>query len=102
MSGTGLARWWVSVYTCGLPAEVAEARRAELDSDIHEHLAAAGSGAAVAGRTLRGMAADVLWHVDERRVMSGTLDRPTGLRAAWATVMQSWFTPIAVLLALFN
>ena len=28
--------------------------------------------------------------------------RPTGLQAAWATVTQAWFTPIAALVALFD
>jgi len=28
--------------------------------------------------------------------------RPTGLRAAWATATQAWFTPAAVILGLFN
>jgi hypothetical protein len=35
----------------------------------------------------------------ERRVAS---TRPTGLRAAWATATQSWFTPLAVLIGVFN
>ena len=36
----GLVCWWVRVYTTSLPAEVRQARLAEIDSDLWEHQAA--------------------------------------------------------------
>ncbi|MGH9042714.1 MAG: hypothetical protein ACRDZ3_21075 [Acidimicrobiia bacterium] len=108
-----LARWWVRRYTAGLPAEVREARRAEIGSDLYEHMADAagagssdlGVGAAVVGRTLRGSGDDLVWRRTERRAMAhgqksaGVL---SGFPAAWAAATQSWFAPAAVLLGLFN
>lgn len=101
---------WVSLYTRGLPREARDARRDEIACDVYEHCASNGNNhergvrAAVVGRTLRGMGGDVMWRYEEgramkqqRRELSG---RPVGLRAAWATVTQSWFTPLAVLVGL--
>jgi hypothetical protein len=34
---TDLARWWVSVYSRGLPGDERAARRAEIDSDLWDH-----------------------------------------------------------------
>jgi hypothetical protein len=77
MSGTGpslLARAverWVACYTWGLPAEVRDARRAELRSHLFEHLRqAAGEGHSrlrrslqVLGRVVRGMPDDLAWRL---------------------------------------
>lgn len=106
MSRSPLVDRWASAYTRGLPVEVAAARRAELANDVHEHVATGGRRAAVVGRMLRGVPADVLWHFDERRAMStnaaSATGRPTGLRAAWATLIQAWFTPVAALVGAFD
>lgn len=106
MTGAQFARRWAALYTRGLPASVADRRREELAGDVHEHLAAGGRGPAIVGRTVRGIPADVLWHFDERRAMSAgaaaVSGRPAGLRAAWATLVQAWFTPIAALVGVFN
>ena len=106
MIGPSLVRWWAATYTRGLPVEVAVTRRAELASDLYEHKENGGRAAAIVGRMLRGIPADVLWHLDERRAMStnaaAVTGRPTGLRAAWATLIQAWFTPVAALIGAFN
>jgi hypothetical protein len=60
---------WVAFYTRGLPSEVRDARRAELRSDLWEHLQyASGDGHGrlrrsiqVGGRVVRGMADDLWW-----------------------------------------
>ena len=108
---TSFSERWVGLYTRGLPADAVEARRDEIASDVFEQRASNGAsdrGArmAIAGRTLRGVAGDLMWRFEEGRAMNqqqrAVSARPTGLRAAWATVTQSWFTPLAVLVGVFN
>jgi hypothetical protein len=64
-----LVRRWVRFYTRDLPTPLAERRVAELDADLHDHIAherAAGIpepriARSVASRLVRGLAADVAW-----------------------------------------
>jgi hypothetical protein len=60
-----VARRWTHWYTRGLTADTATRRRAEIASDLHEHAAAMGRGAAqqrnVLGRVLWGIPADLSW-----------------------------------------
>jgi hypothetical protein len=66
---TDLTRWWVSVYSRGLPADEQAARRAEMDSDLweHTHLGAesgqrpADTGLEILTRLLLGIPADLAW-----------------------------------------
>ncbi|MGQ0803348.1 MAG: hypothetical protein ACT4PI_05735 [Actinomycetota bacterium] len=102
MTAERFTRGWVRAYTRGLSDEVRTARYEEIDSDLHEHRTTGAAGAAIVGRTLRGVPADVSWRREERRTMEAIGGRLTGLRALWATVTQAWFTPFAVLVALFN
>lgn len=105
MTAETFTRRWVRAYTRGLPDEVQAARRDEIDSDLHEHRttgAAGAAGAAIVGRTLRGVPADVSWRREERRAVEAINGRLTGFRALWATATQAWFAPFAVLVALFN
>ncbi|MGH9277780.1 MAG: hypothetical protein ACRD12_06685 [Acidimicrobiales bacterium] len=105
MNGPGFARWWARCYTRGLPPDLALARRDEIASDVYEHQAGSagrGTGAAVVGRTLRGVADDLLWRRAEKRGTAMSNGALTGLRAAWAAVTQAWFAPVAVLVGLFN
>ena len=101
------------MYTVGLPRETRAERRDEIASDVYEHCATDGHGpaarsvrAAIIGRTLRGVPGDVLWRIEEghamKRQQRAAVGRPGGFQAAWATVTQAWFTPIAVLLGIFN
>jgi hypothetical protein len=67
----GLTRWWVRLYTKGLPPEMRDARRAEIESDLWEQgedATANGSqpdetALEVFGRLLLGVPADVTWRL---------------------------------------
>jgi hypothetical protein len=60
---------WVRLYTRNLPPPIARRRIAEIDADLHDHIAherARGTGdrriaLAIAGRMVRGLAADASW-----------------------------------------
>ena len=60
---------WVRLYTRDVPGPLAQRRIEEIDADLHDHIEherAAGVGdgriaAAVAGRMVRGLAADLAW-----------------------------------------
>jgi len=60
-----LAITWARLYTRGLPPDVAERRREELVSDLHEHASLQGRSPAqqreVVGRVLWGIPADLSW-----------------------------------------
>ena len=65
---TGAVRSWVLLYTAGLAHEAREARRAEIDSDLWEHMSASHSDGDAAqtvremlSRWLRGITADIFW-----------------------------------------
>lgn len=74
-AAAALTRAWVGLYTLGLPAEVRDGRRSEIESDLHEHCAeAAAAGAspvalaaAVLARAALGVPADVLWRAERAR-----------------------------------
>jgi hypothetical protein len=74
----GLVARWVRLYTRDLPAPVAERRIAEIDADLHDHIAherAAGTSErhlalGIASRMLRGLAADAAWRGREARAAS--------------------------------
>jgi hypothetical protein len=65
----GLASRWVRFYTRDLPTPVARRRVAEIDADLHDHIAherADGVGerriaGGIASRMVRGLPADVAW-----------------------------------------
>ncbi len=75
----GLTRWWVRLYTKGLPPELRDDRRAEIESDLWEQgedATANGSqpdetALEVFGRLLLGVPADLTW-----RVQAGLSTRP--------------------------
>jgi hypothetical protein len=70
-----LTRWWVALYSSGLPTPVGDRRRAELDSDLWEHQDAAralgqrpaATALAIAARLVRGIPADLSWRIQARR-----------------------------------
>jgi hypothetical protein len=67
-------RGWAHRYTRGLPRDAAERRLAELDADLHDHIAherARGTGErrialGILARMLRGSAADAAWRRSRR------------------------------------
>jgi hypothetical protein len=94
---------WVRLYTRSLPAPVAERRLAEIEADLHDHVAherAHGTAErrialSVVARMARGMAADASWRRrtiartttrKEPPKMSQSLSRPV-VRVAVATVV---------------
>jgi hypothetical protein len=82
---------WVRFYTRDLPPPIAQRRSAELDADLHDHIAherAQGTtdrriALSIAARMLRGLPADVSWR---RRKVSGPAYRPA-VRVALATAL---------------
>jgi hypothetical protein len=60
---------WVRFYTRGLPSTVAQRRMAEIDADLHDHIAHERAHGAsdrrialsIASRMVRGLAADASW-----------------------------------------
>ena len=100
--------WWADRYTRGLPAEVRDRRREEIESDVFEHvhlnMTSDARRTSVAWRTVRGIPADVSWRRQEKRAMRANSPEPneSHLRNAWAVVTQRWFAPVAVLVMLFD
>jgi hypothetical protein len=84
---------WVALYTRGLPGEVRDARRAELRSDLWEHLRqASGDGhgrlrrsVQVGGRVVRGMADDLWWRFAQQAAV-----RPPTEAAARRRQLLAW------------
>ena len=81
---TAVARGWVRLYTLGLPGELRETRRAEIESDLWEHERDArdnGTPAVIAAmeivlRALMGVPHDLSWRFDAIHTRrGGHLDR---------------------------
>jgi len=105
---------WVAFYTRGLPREVRDARRAELRSDLWEHLQhAAANGHSrlrrsvqVGGRVVRGMADDLWWRFAQqaasrppteaaarrRRLLAWLFDWVVGPALAIGVLLTAWFS----------
>jgi len=105
--GARLAKRWVRAYTRGLDAEVRDARRAEIESDIFEHqqietnLSKNRTSPAIAGRTLRGAFGDLAWRREER-AMTQTRTRAPERRSNLSTGRTRhlrWLAFIALVLA---
>ncbi len=68
-----VVRGWVWLYTIGLPLEMRNARRTEIDSDVWDHVHASGDAWSALLRCLRGVPADLLWRLaDARKNRSST------------------------------
>lgn len=105
----GLTRWWVRLYTKGLPPEMRDARRAEIESDLWEQgedSTASGSkpdetALQVFVRLLLGTPADLSWRL-EAGARSGAAKGTTILRRSksmGATMLQKGLLGLTVLLA---
>ena len=103
-----LTRRWVWLYTAGLPAEVREPRRAELESDLWEQEQEAGAAGCrptttalhVLRRFMRGIPADVSWRQQQggskifRKAGRGAIE---GARLATAAIRRNWALGAAIL-----
>ncbi|MBI2914269.1 MAG: hypothetical protein HYY03_10170 [Chloroflexi bacterium] len=70
----GMTRSWVALYTLGLPRELREGRRMEINCDLWEQRQLAeftrepplGTAAEIAARAVLGMLSDITWRVQAR------------------------------------
>lgn len=96
-------RGWTRVYTLGMPAASAAARRAEIDSDLweFEHDAAESHRSAalhVLVRLIAGAADDLCWRVDRVTIADTLLLRRTVTLTALASVLLLvlWLAPASI------
>ena len=96
-----LTRRWVRLYTAGLPTEVREARRAELESDLWEQEQEAGAAGCrptttalhVLRRFMLGIPADLSWRQQQggskifRKAGRGAIE---GARLTAAAIRRNW------------
>ena len=92
--GTSVCRAWTAFYTRGVPAEAAERRRSEIESDLWEHAAETNAARShelqVIGRVLSGIPADLLWRRETRsyaRPVPGGLTMSTRKQSIFSTVL---------------
>ncbi len=98
--GDRAARHWSSLYTGGLPTDVAQRRQEELASDLHEHASWGGvtsaQQAAVLGRVLWGIPADLSWRRAARA------PRVRRLETGASMTLRKTTTVVVALYAAFN
>jgi hypothetical protein len=103
MTAAALVRGWVGLYTRGLPAEVRDARRAEIESDLWSQTEEAeylGQGASsveieMLARLVLGIPADIGWRQAHRRGNAATPRKEIGMheprsRRLWTAVGAVW------------
>lgn len=103
----GLVARWVRHYTRDLPADAAERRRAEIDADLHDHIAHERADGVddgriarrVATRMLRGLPADLAWARSSTRKDRHTMSKRAYIRVAVATTMVLLFLGVTQLAA---
>ena len=106
--------WWVNFYTRFVPVKVAQERREELLSDIHEQLAdgkrrglsLVSINRAIASRALRGLIADLIWstkqHQREDKKMSTQQAAPEPVNGSVTIRLSSLAWAALALLALIG
>ena len=60
-AAAGVARWWTRLYTAGLPVDLRDARRAEVESDLWESVADGAPSRHILARVALGLADDLTW-----------------------------------------
>ncbi len=88
---------WVRLYTHGLPAETAERRCAEIESDLWEqgHDPAETAGVALIGRCLRGVPADLWWRY--RTLVTATNPRSNDMESS---TRWNWWVALTTLIGI--
>jgi hypothetical protein len=77
MSAVDLARWWTRVYTAGLPDDLRDARRAEVESDLWESVSDGAPARHILARLALGIADDLTWSLT-------FMDTSTRATAKWS------------------
>jgi hypothetical protein len=92
-----IVRAWTQAYTCGIPLEWAEQRRAEIESDLWElqHDPDGPRGVApavqVLGRLFNGIADDICWRLERATLHDNVLiRRAVTLAAATVALSMLW------------
>ena len=60
-AAAGLTRWWTRLYTAGLPMDLRDSRRAEVESDLWESVADGAPTRHILARLALGLADDLTW-----------------------------------------
>jgi hypothetical protein len=60
-AAAGVARWWTRLYTAGLPIDLRDARRAEVESDLWESVADGAPSRHILARVALGIVDDLSW-----------------------------------------
>ena len=108
----GAVRWWVSAYTWGLPVDLRDRRRLEIESDLWEQQNKLEKGSSSPGnaaiqvlvRFLGGVPADLLWRWDEGRdalLLATNNGRRSGLAVVTGRRGPLWFAVAAAALTLW-
>lgn len=99
-----LTRGWLRVYTCGMPPDRADARRAEIESDLwemqHDPDLARGrlSGSMAMARLIDGIPYDIAWRLDNAAFEEQFIVRRVfALTAAAILVLSLWTAPSLLL-----
>ncbi len=93
-----VCRTWTLLYTRGLPVEIRERRRQEIESDLWEQLHDSNEPTrrGVLGRTLRGIHADVWWRYRTLLEQRGARQRSHDMKKT--TGSGTWWVPVTVVL----
>jgi len=76
-AAVGAARWWTRFYTAGLPADLRDARRAEVESDLWESVADGVHSRHILARVALGIVDDLTWSLT-------CMDTTTRNTAGWS------------------
>jgi hypothetical protein len=87
-AAVGMARWWTRIYTAGLPVDLRDARRAEVESDLWESLADGSPSRHILARLALGVVDDLSWSLT-------VMDISTRATAKWSvgsllTLVLAW------------
>lgn len=93
-AAAAVARWWTRLYTAGLPVDLRDARRAEVESDLWESVADGAPSGHIIARLALGIADDLTWSLTfmdttTRNTTVWSLGSLAVLGAAWLWLSQA-------------